>query len=141
MRVLIDSDVFLDFILEREPFADKANGIFEHLESELFEAYVCAITPTTVFYSTRKAKGLDGAFAAVRDLLVAAKTCPVDGNVLSNALGLSFSDYEDAVQCASAMAENLDAIVTRNTKDYKKSPIPVYSPIEFLEVLQKIFAL
>lgn len=49
---------------------------------------------------------------------------------------LAFSDYEDAVQCASAISAGLDAIVTRNTKDYAGSPIPVYSPSEFLAILE-----
>ena len=49
---------------------------------------------------------------------------------------LGFKDYEDAVQCASAIAEGLDAIVTRNAKDFTNSPIAVYSPSEFLEVIK-----
>ncbi len=60
----------------------------------------------------------------------------VDASTLSTAQRLGFSDYEDAIQCASAIAESLDAIVTRNIKHYKKSPIQIYSPTEFLEVLQ-----
>lgn len=52
-----------------------------------------------------------------------------------DAFSLGFSDYEDAVQCASAVAAGLDAIVTRNTEDFAGSPIPVYSPAEFLEFL------
>lgn len=136
MRVLIDSDVYLDYVLQRTPFEQHANEIFELLAEEKFIAFVCAFTPTTVFYFTRKAKGINGAYSAINDLLLTAHICSVDLAVLQTAERLGFSDYEDAVQCASAMAENLDAIVTRNLKDYKNSPIRVYSPSEFLAALQ-----
>lgn len=136
MRVLIDSDIYLDYVLQRTPFETDANEIFELLAQEKIIAFVCALTPATVFYFTRKAKGIGGAYAAINDLLLTANICTVDLDVLRDAEKLGFSDYEDAVQCASAMAENLDVIVTRNTKDYVKSPIKVYSPTEFLYALQ-----
>lgn len=135
IKVLIDSDVCLDYVLQRTPFDAEANVIFEHLEEEKFQAFVCALTPTTVFYFTRKARDIGGAYAAINDLILTAQVCLVDLDVLRNAEKLGFSDYEDAVQCASAIAEKLDAIITRNTKDYLNSPIPVYTPTEFLEVL------
>lgn len=135
MRALIDSDVYLDYILQRAPHHLAVNELFEMLSDEKFEAFVCALSTTTIFYFTRKAKDIDGAYAAVNDVLATANICAVDKKVLSVAATLGFSDYEDGVQCASAMAEGLDAIVTRNTKDYKNSPIPVYSPSAFLSVV------
>jgi hypothetical protein len=65
------------------------------------------------------------------------QVCTTDKTTMIDAFSLAFSDYEDAVQCASSIAAGLDAIVTRNTKDYLKSPIQVYSPAEFLEVLNQ----
>lgn len=94
------------------------------------------LTPTTVFYFTRKARDIARAYSAVNDLLVTASICPVDQAVLQNAEKLGFKDYEDAVQCASAIDSGLDAIVTRNTKDFANSPIPVYSPSEFLKLFE-----
>ena len=136
MQVLVDSDVILDFVLQRDDFALDANIIFEYLGNRRFEAFVCPISFPNVFYFVRKANGKDAAFQAIRDLLVSVRVCKVDKSVLDTALILNFSDYEDAVQCASAVAENLGAIVTRNIKHYKKSPIPVYLPADFLKVLQ-----
>lgn len=135
MRILLDNDVVLDFVLEREPFFADAEAIFEHLDKGDIDCYVSAITPINVFYTTRKLKGKDIAFQSVKDLLIAVKVCRADKKVLQNAFTLGFTDFEDAVQCASALAENLDAIVTRNTKDYKNSTVKVYSPTEFLQIL------
>jgi len=136
MRVLLDNDVVLDFILTRQPFFAEADEIFVRLQNKEFKAYISTITPINAFYTTRKEKGKDVAFKAVEGLLKLVEVCRTNKSVLQNAFTLSFTDFEDAVQCASALAENLDAIVTRNTKDYKNSSVKVYSPGEFLQYLQ-----
>ncbi len=138
MRVLLDNDVVLDFILKRPPFNVEAKKIFDYAGGGKITIYISAITPINAFYTTRKEKGKDIAFKAVEGLLKLVEVCRTDKSVLQNAFTLGFSDFEDAVQCASAMAENLDAIVTRNIKDYKNSTIKVYSPTEFLQFLQTI---
>jgi hypothetical protein len=68
-------------------------------------------------------------------LLASLPVCPIDGAMAQAALALPFSDYEDAVQHASAMANGLDAIVTRNHKDYRRATLSVFSPADFLAQL------
>lgn len=135
MRVLLDNDVVLDFLLNRTEFIAEANEIFVRIQNKEFEAYISAITPINAFYTTRKEKGKDIAFKAVEGLIILVEICRIDKLVLQNAFRLGFTDFEDAVQCASAMAEDLDAIVTRNIKDYKNSPVKIFSPSKFLQVL------
>jgi hypothetical protein len=84
----------------------------------------------------RKAKGIDKARQAISDLLIAVGVCPITQTVLEDAFALSFTDYEDAVQHASAVAGGLDAIVTRNLDDYKNAALPIYSPADFLNHLK-----
>jgi len=64
-----------------------------------------------------------------------AKICTAETVILQKALISLITDYEDAVQHECAVAENLDAIVTRNAKDFKNAVIKIYSPTEFLQVL------
>lgn len=135
MRVLLDNDVVLDFLLVRQPFYTEADEIFIRLQNREFEAYISAITPINAFYTIRKEKGKDVALRAVEGLVKLVEVCRTNKSVLLDAFTLGFTDFEDAVQCASAIAENLDAIVTRNTKDYKDSIVKIYSPAEFLQVL------
>jgi predicted nucleic-acid-binding protein len=137
VRILLDTDVVLDYILENEGHFDNAEQIFGHLDRGAIEVFVGSITPINVFYITRKRKNKEIAFQAVRFLLDSVQFCVSDQKIMENAFSLDFSDYEDAVQCASAVAENLDAIITRNAKDFVKSPIQIYSPAEFLEVLNQ----
>jgi len=136
MRVLLDTNVILDFLLKRQPFFATADEIFVRIQNKEFRAFISTITPINAFYTTRMEKGKDIAFIAVEGLLNIVEVCRTNKSVLQNAFTLNFTDFEDAVQCASALAENLDAIVTRNGKDYKISPVKVYSPDEFLRFLQ-----
>jgi predicted nucleic acid-binding protein len=132
MRVLFDTDVVLDVIAERVPFAAAASELLDFSEQGLFEAYISAITPINIFYIARKAKSSGDLRQAIEHLLRTVRVCPVDHMALASPI----ADYEDAVQHASAAAVGLDAIVTRNLADYKNAALPVYSPTSFLNQLK-----
>ncbi|HEX8888570.1 MAG TPA: PIN domain-containing protein [Pyrinomonadaceae bacterium] len=135
MRVLFDTDVVLDLVLDREPFADAAAVLFTQHEKGRIRGYISGITIINVFYITRKAKGIAGARKSVEELLATLSVCPLDQPVLLSAHNLTFTDYEDAVQHACATASGLDAIITRNLADYKNATLPVFSPTDFLKQL------
>lgn len=135
MRVLLDNDVVLDFLTARQPFFTEAERIFQHLDSGKIECFVSTITPVNVFYIVRKLSGKDIALQTVKDLLKAVQVCQTNFRILQDATVSTITDYEDAVQHESAIAENLDAIITRNTKDFANSTIQIYSPQEFLAIL------
>jgi len=137
VRVLLDTNVVLDFILKRSPFNIEAKEIFVRAAQRQIEIFVSPITPINAFYTTRKEKGKDVAFQSIEKLLKIVRLTKSDNQIYQNALSLGFNDYEDAVQHECAVTENLDAIVTRNSKDYKNSSITIYSPKEFLQILQK----
>jgi predicted nucleic acid-binding protein len=138
IQILLDNDVVLDFVLKRAPFNVEAKEIFDCTGRGEIQIYISAITPNNTFYTTRKQIDKATAFKAIEGLLQLVEVCRTDKAVLQKAFTLNFTDFEDAVQCASAMAENLDAIVTRNLKHYKNSPVKVYSPTEFLQFLQTV---
>jgi predicted nucleic acid-binding protein len=135
MRVLLDTNVILDVFLRREPFIRAAAAVWQANEDKLFEGYVSAITPVNLFYIAGKIQGSNVARAAVVELLSAWRICPIDASILQSALTLPMRDYEDAVQHASASAIQIDAIVTRNLKDYTGATLPVFSPEDFLKQL------
>ncbi len=54
-----------------------------------------------------------------------------------DALPSEMSDFEDAVMTATAKRSKMDCIVTRNTKDYSKSAVPIYTPEKFIEILEQ----
>ena len=138
MRVLFDTDILIDYLTKRPPFAQEVTVIWEANRQGFFEGYFAAIAPINIFYILRKAPDLAAARQAVQDVLAAFQACPVDQAVLQVAFALPFKDYEDAVQNASAAAMSLDAIVPRNLKDYKGATIPVFSPTDFIKQLPPI---
>jgi predicted nucleic acid-binding protein len=132
MRALLDTDVILDLFLNRQGFVTDAAALWKANEQGRFEGFVSALTPVNVFYFTRKVSDLVAARGVVLKLITSLQVCGIDSQVLRDAEALPVKDYEDAVQVAGAMAAGLDAIITRNVNDYKNSPLPVYSPTDFL---------
>jgi len=136
MKVLVDTNVLLDFLLEREPFKKDAEELFAAIDSGQIIGYVTATTLTDIFYIARKhTRSLELAREAVSSTLETMTICPINRNVLEAAFVSSLTDFEDAVQIYSAIAQNLDAIVTRDTKGFVSSTIPVYSVQELLKRL------
>lgn len=135
MRILLDTDVNLDFVLARQPFFVEAKEVFVQLAQNKFEAYMASITAINIYYFGRKEKGRDYTLQELEKLLRIVRICPVNSIVLQKAINSPILDYEDAVQHECAVAENLDAIVTRNIKDYTNSSIKVYLPSEFLQII------
>jgi predicted nucleic acid-binding protein len=135
MRVLLDTDVVMDVMVARLPFAQTSGQLLDLASKGTFEAYVSSITPINIFYVARKAKSVGNLRDALSQLLQTVRVCPIDHSVLTAALDLPFADYEDAVQHAAAAASKLDAIVTRNLKDYGNATLPVFSPVDFLNQL------
>jgi predicted nucleic acid-binding protein len=127
MRILLDTDVVLDFLLDRAPFAAAASAIWQAGEQGRLEIFVSAITPINVFYIARKLKGEAVARSHVASLVTMARTCTLDHTILTLALSSPMRDYEDAVQATSADAYQLDGIVTRNFADYVRSPADMVS--------------
>jgi predicted nucleic acid-binding protein len=134
-RVLLDTNVVLDFLLDRAPFADAAAALWQANDDGQIEAYVSVVTPVNVFYIARKLKGAATARQLVESLLSTCRVCAPDRSALLSALALPVKDYEDAVQVVSAQGEMLDGLITRDPDDYKGVQFPVFSPAGFLEQL------
>lgn len=136
MRVLLDTDVVLDLITAREPFAAEAAELFDLAERGAFEPHISALTPLNVFYVGRKAKSSTDLRTSVQQLILSTTVCPLNSAMLIAAFATPFSDYEDAVQHCCATASSLEAIITRNTRDYKNATLPIFTPTEFLNHLK-----
>jgi predicted nucleic acid-binding protein len=136
IRALLDTNIILDALFAREPFGGQAAAIWKAHEDEHFTGYLCAITPVNVFYIARKEGQRKQAQRMMNDLMNTFEISPINRDVLRSALQLEMKDFEDAVQIASALADGLDFIVTRNVKDFANSPIRAITPMEFMKELQ-----
>jgi predicted nucleic acid-binding protein len=128
VKVLIDIDVILDVLLERDPWASEAAQLLAAAEKGQIVGFIAGHTPSTVYYLTRKARGRQAADHAMMDLLRIARVVPVETADFHRALTLGFDDFEDAVQGACALKIAADYVATRNTSDFDSLPIPSQPP-------------
>ncbi len=136
MRVLIDTNIVLDFLLQREPFSQDAELLFHSISTGQIIGYVTATTLTDIFYISRKhTRSVEQARQAVSETLTAMVICPINRAVLDSAFNSGLVDFEDAVQIFGAVAQGLDAILTRDNKGFLSSPIPVLSVQNLLQRL------
>jgi predicted nucleic acid-binding protein len=132
MRVLVDTNVVLDFLQEREPFVEDAARLFEQIDAGEVEGFIAATTITNIYYIVRKAAGIEASEDAVTQVLSDLQICTVDRAILEHTVALSFRDFEDAVQYACAVAYSVDAIVTRDVSGFVGTEIPVKSLRELI---------
>lgn len=135
MKVLIDTNVVLDVLLERQPFVENAIALFEQIELGNIAGAIAATTLTNIFYIIRKAESREAAISAVNRLLIGLQFCAVDRQTVETALSLGLKDFEDSIQLACALLNQLDGIVTRDSKDFIGGQLPIYSPTELLSQL------
>lgn len=134
-RVLVDTDVILDLVLGREPFYPSASRLFVAFEEGRIEGYVSSLAYSNLFYLLRKVKdGGPEAMAILRKLRLVTRVLAVDEKIVDLALASTFTDFEDAIQYFAAAEWELEAIVTRNRRDYKASKIAIVSAEECLEL-------
>jgi hypothetical protein len=129
VRLLIDIDVALDVILERDPWATEGALLFSAIQEGLAEGYLAGHTIPTIHYIVREnRRNRDVADAAVGKLLRIFRVVAAENDQLHEALALRFPDFEDAVQVGCATKVKADWIVTRNLRHFKRSPIRCAPP-------------
>jgi predicted nucleic acid-binding protein len=138
-KILIDTNVLMDFALIREPFSDDANEIIELCLRGKINGCIAAHSISDMYYILRKdmephrRRETLMNFCEIIDVVVIDKSKLVNG--LENE---TFADFEDCLQMECAKEFGAQYIVTRNTDDYKTSEIPAITPREYLKALEKV---
>lgn len=132
--VLIDTNIWLDIILDR-PGKDYAKGAVMACLEEQLEMRVCSTSLKDIFYLVNKKHGSEGAYRAIRLILELAKPTVVDELICHQALGYEVPDYEDGIITACALAERVDAVVTRDKDSFEGRSFAKYTPAEFVHAL------
>lgn len=135
-RILLDVNVMLDVLLDRKPFADAASAVWAFVERGEVAGFLAAHAVTTIHYLNARAMGSTAAGEAADALLTVFDIAPVDRAVLDSALAFGWEDFEDGVTAAAARRAQCDAIVTRNPKDFKSSPVRVLTPMDVVAWLE-----
>lgn len=135
MRVLVDTNVVLDVLLERRPFVGASAEVFGLAEHSRIEGLLCATTITTIDYLLTQAMPRPIARHALQKLLELFEVASVNRTVLEEALKSKIADFEDAVLDQAGRLAGAEAIVTRNQKDFRHATLKVLGPDELLASL------
>lgn len=135
MRLMIDTNIFLDVLAEREPFFKDSKAVLDLCENKKVQGFLSASSATDIFYLIcRQLHSVDLAYKALGSVLDIAKVLTVTNEDVLNAYLQRASDFEDCLLATCAKANQCDAIVTRNKKDFLSFGITLLSPEELLNI-------
>lgn len=132
-KAFIDTDVILDFLIAREPYALDAARIFSLSEKKEISICTTGLVFSNVYYILRKLGPHKKVIEKLSQLARLLDVIGVSKLTVMQALESEFNDFEDALQHYAALSENVKIIITRNTKDYKESEIAVLTPDQYLK--------
>jgi hypothetical protein len=129
MKVLVDTDVVFDVYEKRQPHYAASNQVLCLARRSTIAAAIAAHSVANLFYYYGKP-----AMPFVRErLLESVEVVAADAILLRVALKWGFADLEDAMEAAAAQAWKAAFIITRNVRDFRRSPIPALTPVAFMK--------
>ena len=138
MKILFDTNIILDVLLDRKPFSTVASELLSSAVNKELSGYLCATTITTIHYLMTKSMGAARSKKSLTTLLSFLEIAPVTKQVLVDALSLNFPDYEDAVIHEAARHAGAFGIVTRDPKGFSQSKLRIFTPDELNQILRTI---
>jgi predicted nucleic acid-binding protein len=127
-RVLYDTNVLLDIVLERQPHLAASAAALDLVAEERVEGFLAGHAATTIAYLVQRERGTEKARVALLSLLSRLRVAPTTDAAIREALAMSLADLEDAVCVASAHEARCDLIVTRNPQHFRGAAIPAVLP-------------
>ena len=135
-KILIDTNVLIDYILEREPFFDDAMRVISSCIDGSVKGYIAAHSISNMFFILRKDFTIKERREILSNLCTIFEVEGIDKSKLMLALSNEkFSDFEDCLQMERAKRRGVDYIVTRNIADFTSSEIEAVLPSEYLKLL------
>jgi predicted nucleic acid-binding protein len=134
--IFIDTDVIIDFLIDREPHSREAAIIFTLIEQKKLKGYVSSLTFGNLYYVLRKIESHNKVIAKLDSISRLLTILKVDQQIIKFAIASGFPDFEDSIQYNCALNyKKIDVLITRNIKDYKGSQIPVMTPAIYLKMV------
>jgi predicted nucleic acid-binding protein len=136
LKILIDTNIIVDVALERHPFYPESQRILSLAYQQQIEGYISASTVSDLYYIIRKVKGRSLTLEFLQSILTFCSVAPVDRAVITTAFAANFKDFEDAIQYSTAVASQMDAIVTRNPSDFTNATgLQILTPDQLIQAI------
>ena len=137
MKIFVDTNVLLDVFQERKPQYDASVTVWDMAERGQVSGFVSVISFNNIYYIISRFRDKKHAGRAIKLLRGTFSPVSFDEQILNQAIDSKMNDFEDAIQFFSAVHAATDFIITRNSKDFPKSSIPVLTPEEFLAIFKE----
>lgn len=132
----IDTNVLIDFLADRKPFSESATTLFDLAVKKKIKLYISAISYNNIYYILQRENKSHKKTIALLELL--SEDCQIldaTKTILLSAMRSDFKDFEDAIQYYSAKGHvGINAIVTRNPKDFVVKDLAILSPDEAISL-------
>lgn len=133
MKILIDTNVILDVLCNRQDFVEDALKVFKYCEANQITGYISALSIPNIVYIMRKELDSEKIKEILTTLTSIFTVVDLRESDLLKATDMDFSDYEDALQSVCAARTKMNYIVTRNIKDFRNSTVPAIKPSELFD--------
>lgn len=132
MTLLIDANIVLDVLQNRENFVKESAMIWKLCETEQAKGYISTLSFANIMYILRKELTSDKIEEVYHKLCLIFEFADFSSSILSKAVEMNWKDFEDAVQSATAEPIHADYIITRNVRDFTRSKVVAFTPTELL---------
>lgn len=131
-RLLIDTNIIIDLLAKRKDFYQEAQELFMLADEKRNSLFISALSFANVHYILLRDLNAEEARKIMIKFKALVRVLPLENKILDLALASDFNDFEDAIQYHTALDNQLDIIITRNKKDFKRSMLPVLTAREYL---------
>lgn len=132
----LDTNVIIDVLANRQPFSESSAKLFDLAEKGRIVLMISALSYSNIYYIIKKTCTHREMISLLKDLEHLTETLDVTKEIISKSLTTEFKDFEDAIQYNTALSnKKVEAIITRNVKDYKGSKLTVLTPDEVLSAI------
>ena len=133
-NLFIDTDIIIDFLTDRKPYSREAAIIFTLMDQKKLKGYASSLTFSNLYYVLRKIEPDKKALTKLDSISKILTALNVGDQNIRDAIESGFPDFEDSIQYFCSLdCKKVEVIITRNTKDYKNSILPVMTPGDFLK--------
>jgi predicted nucleic acid-binding protein len=136
-HLFLDTNVIIDVLADRKPFSESAAILFDYAEKGKINIYISALSYSNIYYIVKKICTHKEMISLLRDLEAISFTIDVTKQIIIDSMNAPFKDFEDSIQFHTALSNNkVEAIITRNSRDFKNNDIAILSPEEALSTIE-----
>lgn len=137
-NLFLDTNIIIDLLGDRKPFSTSAASLFNLGEKGVVNLYISALSYSNIYYVLRKDYSHKEMIIILKDIELILKTLDVTEQIISQSIQSDFKDFEDSIQYYTSLSnKKIEAIITRNVKDYKKSELAILTPDEALKIINR----